>query len=94
MADPQMDTKIPLRVVYPSPHARETSSPTRGDPLPYEEKLDRLLCEWRYLGAFCSMAHWMGLSSGANPLVWCRSRLPRGSGRAIKNHPKRGYPLF
>ena len=27
----------------------------------------------------------MGLSSGANPLVWRRSRLPRGSGRAIKN---------
>ena len=34
------------------------------------------------------MARRMGLSSGANPSVWRRSRLPRGSGRAIKNGQK------
>ena len=40
---------------------------------------------WGYLRTFCSMAHRMGLSSGANPLAWRRSRQPHGSGRAIKN---------
>ena len=66
----------PQRVVDPLPYEWGTPSPTGGYPLPYEEKLDRLLCEWGYLMAFCSMAHRMGLSSGANPLVWRRRRLP------------------
>ena len=60
MTDPQMDTKIPLRVVYPLPPLRVVSPlPTRGrppplrvgDPLPYEGKLDGLRTNWGYLRA-------------------------------------------
>ena len=86
MAYPHIDTKIPLRVVYPPSPTREGPPSLRvRDPSP-RIIFDEPQYEWGYLRAFCSMPPGWGLSNGSNPLVWRRSRLLHGSGRGIKNH--------
>ena len=74
MAYPHMDTKIPLRVVYPLPPLRvgnpppstrsRPSLPTRGDPPPLRIIFKNPLYEWGYLRAFSGVAI-VGSTGGA-----------------------------
>ena len=93
MPDTQMDTKIPLRVVYPSlpygggpPPLRVAPLPHAWRPLPLSEIFESSLCEWGYLRAFCPRAHRMGFVEWRKSAGVAPQSQPRGSGRAIKKY--------